>query len=251
VFGVQKQQLQHTLAHRHHRAMDRQEAEDLFKARVLAYAPTTWQHHASSFKAFRKFCDDREQDLVSCTPPTVNLFLLHLAQNGKSVQSVDNTIASISFFYRFYLLRDITTDVMLSATKRFVSKVCPKNVNLKKPFGSAEVRKIWDKLDAKYTSIDNMPFAELRTFVLAVTQYSSFCRFSDLAVAKLDDVLFDLDSFRINIQYSKTDQSGHGQHAFVVKDCNTTRDAHMLMCIYLQRLDSYDVEDLYLFPPLQ
>jgi site-specific recombinase XerD len=251
VFGVQKQDLHHTLAHRHHRAMAAAEADELFKARVLAYAPTTWQHHATAFKAFRKFCVDREQDLISCTPPTLNLFLLHLAQAGKSIQSVENTLASISFFYRFYLLYDITADVMLSATKRFIGKVCPKSVNLKKPFGSTEVRQIWDHLDAKYSSIDMMPFVELRTFVLAVIQFSSFCRFSDLAVAKLDDVFFELDYFKIHIQYSKTDQGGHGQHAFVVKDCETTRDAHMLMCIYLQRLDSYNVSDLYLFPPLR
>jgi hypothetical protein len=96
-----------------------------------------------------------------------------------------------------------------------------------------------------------VPLVQLRTFVLAVIQYSSFCRFSDLAVVKLTDVIFELDYFKIVIQYSKTDQAGHGQEAYVLKSVDTVRDPHMLMCLYLQRLDTYNIDDLYLFPPLR
>jgi site-specific recombinase XerD len=231
--------------------MDRQEAAELFRARVMAYAPSTWTAHASSFRPFRNFCESREIGLLNCTPPSLNLLLLSLAQEGKSIHSVESTITSISFCYRFYLQRDITQDVMLAATKKFVAKVCPTVSNLKSPFGSHEVRKLWDALDAKYDDICKMPFVELRTFVLAVIQYSSLCRFSDLAVVKLDDIVFQLDYFKICIQYSKTDQKGSGQSAFVLKSVDAVRDAHMLMCIYLQRLDSFDVQDLYLFPPLK
>jgi site-specific recombinase XerD len=251
VFGIPADQLRGRLAHQHHLAMEPQEAAELFQARALAYAPSTWATHASAFREFRKFCELREIGLLNCTPPSLNVFLLTLAQNGKSINSVDSILASISFCYRFYLLRDITRDAMLAATKKFVGKVCPKVTNLKAPFGSYEVRKMWNALESKYDNICDLPFAELRTFVLAVVQYSSLCRFSDLAVVKLEDVVFQLDYFKICIQYSKTDQKGSGQNAFVLKSVDSVRDAHMLMCIYLQRLDTFNVQNLYLFPPLQ
>jgi hypothetical protein len=45
-------------------------------------------------------------------------------------------------------------------------------------------------------------------------------------------------------------QAGHGQECFILRSVESLRDAHMLMCVYLQRLDSSNVQDLYLFPPL-
>jgi hypothetical protein len=44
-----------------------------------------------------------------------------------------------------------------------------------------------------------------------MVQYSSLCRFSDLAVVNLDDIVSQLDYFKICIQYYKTDQKGEGQ----------------------------------------
>jgi hypothetical protein len=132
----------------------------------------------------------------------------------------------------------------------FVAKVCPKNSNLKQPFGSFEVRKMWNYIEKKYPALSRVPIVTLRTFVLAVVQYHSFCRFSDLAVVKLSDVVFDVDYFKIVIEYSKTDQAGAGQNAYVLKSADKLRNPHMLMCLYLRELDSYDVPDLFLFPPL-
>jgi hypothetical protein len=251
VFGIPAEQLRKTPAYRHHAELPQEEGDLLFIARVLAYAPATWSKHASAFKEFFNFCTVREIETVDCTPMTVNLFLLHLAQLGKSIQVVESAIATISFVLRFYMLRDITTDPMIDATHRFVTKVCPKKSNLKAPFGSYEVRKMWDYLDAKYKDISLVPFKELRTFVLAVIQFNSFCRFSDLAVVKLDDLVFDIDYFKIHIQVSKTDQAGSGQSAYVIKSVDQARDAHMLMCIYIHRLHCFDVPNLYLFPPLK
>jgi hypothetical protein len=240
-----------TQAYRFHAALDPEEAKVLFIARVLAYAPATWSNHASGFKVFRDFCQQRKIAPTECTPMTLNVFLLYLAQIGKSIQVVENTLASISFVFRFYMLPDITKDPLLDATRRFVTKVCPKVSHLKAPFGSYEIGKLWDYVYKTYNSIMDMPFHELRTFVLAIVQFSSFCRFSDLSVVALDDLVFDVDYFKITIRVSKTDQAGSGQTAYVVKSAVKGNDAHMLMCTYLQRLDSYSVPNLYLFPPLQ
>jgi site-specific recombinase XerD len=250
VFGLPEQQVAETPAHQQHLQLGQKEADEVLLAKILSYAPTTWATHANSFKEFQKFCDNRGISPFDCVPQTLNVFLLSLASKNFSVSAVENKLKSISFCFRFFMVPDITQDVVIEPIKRFVSKVCPKVTNLKKPFGAVEVRKMWNFIEQKYINLSSVPIVELRSLVLTVTQYHSFCRFADLAVVKLSDVVFDLDYFKIVIQYSKTDQIGEGQEAFVLKSADRLRDPHMLMCLYLQRLDSYDVQDLYLFPPL-
>jgi site-specific recombinase XerD len=230
--------------------MDRTEAEEVLLAKILAYAPSTWAAHASAFKEFQKFCEVRSINPFECVPHMLNVFLLSLAQKIFSMTAIDSKMSSISFCFRFFMVSDITKDVVVEPVKKFVMKVCPRNTNLKKPFGSVEIRKCWDFIESKYSNIFDAPIYELRTFVLTVIQYHSFCRFSDLAVVRLSDVVFDLDYFTIKIQYSKTDQAGAGQTAFVLKSVDDVRDPHMLMCLYLEKLDSYDVGEIFLFPPL-
>jgi hypothetical protein len=238
VFGVKEEQVRKTKAYEFHAALDKEEAKVLFIARVLAYAPATWFNHASAFKAFREFCLERNIEPTECTAMSLNVFLLHLAQIGKSIQVVENTLATISFVFRFYMIPDITSDPLLTTTRRFVTKVCPKVSNLKSPFGSYEVRKLWDYVYFTYANVQSMPFHVLRTFVLSIVQFNSFCRFSDLSVVKLEDLVFVLfDYFKIKIRVSKTDQAGSGQTAYVIKSADEGHDAHMLMCTYIQRLD--------------
>jgi hypothetical protein len=250
VFGLTEVQVRDTPAHRHHLLLERNEAEEILLAKILAYAPSTWATHASAFKEFQKFCQSRLISPFECVLQTLNVFLLGLAQKNFSVTAIESKLNGISFCLRFFMVRDITKDVIIEPVKKFVLKVCPKVTNLKKPFGSVEIRKCWEVLERSYANIFDVPLYELRTFVLTVIQYHSFCRFSDLAVVSLSDVVFNLDYFIVKIQYSKTDQDGKGQEAFILKSVDGVRDPHMLMCLYLQRLDSYDMNDLYLFPPL-
>jgi site-specific recombinase XerD len=207
-------------------------------------------NHAAAFREYNKFCDLRDINPLERVPHTVNLFLLTQAQKGVTLSSIESKCAGISFCFRFFLVADIMSDPVIAPVKKFVFKVCPKRSNMKAPFGAVEVRKMWNKLESKYSNLSKIPIVELRSFVMAVTQYSTFCRFSDLSVVKLDDVVFNIDYFKIVIQYSKTDQAGHGQESFILRSADSPRDAHMLMCVYLQRLDSYNVQDMYLFPPL-
>jgi site-specific recombinase XerD len=250
VFGLAEEQVTPTPAYRQHQLLGQQEAEEVLLAKILAYAPTTWASHATAFKEFQKFCDLRQISPFECVPQTLNVFLLSLAGKNASVASVEAKLNSISFCLRFFTTADITKDVIVEPVKKFVMKVCPKTSNLKAPFGAGEVRKLWNFIENKYKDLSRVPLVELRSFVLAVIQYHSFCRFSDLAVVKLSDVLFELDYFKVEIQYSKTDQAGTGQEAFILKSVDSIHDPHMLMCLYLQVLDSYDVQNLYLFPPL-
>ena len=138
--------------------------------------------------------------------------------------------------------------------KRFMEKVCPHVSKKKAEFGSMEVRQCWDKIDSKSGGIQNLSRLELRTFVMAVFQHKTFCRFNDISKIKLEDIIYHLDYFSVRICCSKTDQGGKGQSVFLAKSASAVRDPHMLMCLYLQTMGFDEVPDgeaVYLFPPLK
>jgi hypothetical protein len=72
---------------------------------------------------------------------SANVFLLSLAQKNVSITAIESKINSISFCFRFFMVCDITKDVIVEPVKKSVMKVCPRITNLKKPFGSVEIRK--------------------------------------------------------------------------------------------------------------
>jgi len=188
---------------------------------------------------------------LSCTPFTVNLFLLQVSQTGKSFGSIESFLNSFAFVYKFYLIHNDVIDSSVQDVKKFLAKSCPHRRNQKNAFGSAEIRKVWDTIEADMGGIESLNKTELRTFVMAVFQHKTFCRFSDAAELKLSDVLFDMDYFKIHIRYSKNDQEGIGKDVVLTRNPYAVRNAHMLMCLYLQRVHPDPVEEVYLFPPLR
>jgi site-specific recombinase XerD len=225
--------------------------QQLFQARVLAYSVATWTSHASALQVFYDFCENRVQNVLQATPYELNLFLLHIAQQGKSFGSIQRFLNAISFVYRFFSVPDIVQDSSVYDVKRFLAKVCPHIANKKLPFGSAEVRALWDKINDT-GGLSSLSLLELRTFVMTVLQHATFCRYSDVKEIRLADILFELDYFKITIRYSKTDQEGVGQYVYVSKSAGVY-DAHMLLCLYLTVVPENDADPTrcYLFPPLR
>ena len=205
-------------------------------------------------RPFLQFCVERDLSIFSCTPYIVNLFLLAQAQNGVSFGTIQSFLDSYAFVLKFYGVINFLDDPMVRTVKKFTEKTCARHTTVKSPFGSAEVRKMWDSIDEKYGSIENMPRKELRSFVMAVFQHQTFCRFSDIEKITLGDILHDVDYFKITSRYSKTDQGGEGQHVYLPKLSSPVRNAHMLMCLYIEKMGFHGLAgktDVYLFPPLK
>jgi len=129
---------------------------------------------------------------------------------GKSYGFVERLTSAYAFFSRFFLTGYGLDPVVLQVEK-FLQKVCHTVTNVKDAFRAAEVHAIWDSIDQKSGGV---PKIELRTFVMAVFQHKTFCRFSDLAVVTLNDVLYTDDYFKIKISCSKTDQRGRAMRYF-------------------------------------
>jgi hypothetical protein len=230
------------------------DVDNLFRAKVLAYSVSTWKNHASAIKGFLQFCEVRELSPFECTPSIINLYMLSAAQAGKSVGVFDNFLNAWSFITRFFLCTDYTKEDSVLAMKKFTEKACNKKTNKKLPFGSAEVRKLWDKIDREKGGVDKLNLKDFRTFMLSVFQHKTFARFADVKEITLADVLHDVDFFKIHVRFTKTDQKGNGQWLYMPKESSGFRDPHMLMCLYIHHLEldtKVESPQVYLFPPLQ
>jgi hypothetical protein len=56
------------------------------------------------------FCEHRELNSFECTPSILNLFMLHAAQQGKSVGVIESFLSAWSFVSRFFFCTDYTQD---------------------------------------------------------------------------------------------------------------------------------------------
>jgi hypothetical protein len=253
VLGLKPNHLVNTRAFDMEFQEDAHNTDNLFRARVLAYSPSTWGNHASAIKGFLQFCDVRELDPFECTPSIISLYMLSAAQAGKTSGVFDNFLNAWSFVSRFFHCTDYTKEESVLAMKRFTEKACARNENKKLPFGSAEVRKLWDKIDREKGGVHNLSKKDLRTFMMAVFQHKTFCRFADLKDITLNDIFHEVDYFKIHVKYTKTDQKGAGQWLYLPKDSSGFRDPHMLMCLYINHLELHSTihtPHAYLFPPL-
>jgi len=253
VLGVLEEDLRSTVAYRQFEleVAEGSDAALLFKARVLSYAPATWRKHSSNIGTFLSFCAVRNIGFFACPAAALNEFQLQLAKDGASLQKIESCVAAISFVYRFFLMPNTTEDRTVSDIGRFVKKISRIPCNKKSAFGSAEVKLVWDYIDKEKGGIEALTLADLRTFVMAVFQHKTFCRFSDVKELKLEHLTYNLDFFRIWIPVSKTDQAGYGAPVYLTKPKYGGRDAHMLLCLYLQRMHFDQDSDMYLFPPIK
>lgn len=199
VFNLPASDVRATSAYRAYLADQLPEADILYRARILAYSPTIWSKHGGAVRHFLHFCASRTLSVFDATPSVVNLFLLHITQEGKSFIQVSSFLDGLSFLYRFYGMPNYTLDPSVHDTKIFVSKICSHPQNRKNALTSADVRILWDSLLAKYGRFELFPLTELRTFTMCLFQHTTFCRFSDLKQIKLDNILFDTDYMKIKI----------------------------------------------------
>jgi hypothetical protein len=181
--------------------------------------------------------------------------MLAEAQKGKTTGAIVSFLDAYAFITKFFDMPNYSEDQSVKDVKRFVEKSTRTVTNVKNAFGAEEVRKLFDYNVRHFGPIDTWPKLLLRTFTLSVFQHKTFCRFSDVAKIKIDDVIFNADYFKIHISSSKTDQTAKGDFVYVAKSSSGFLDPHMLMCVYFHKM-GFDHSnskncDMYLFPPLK
>ena len=90
-----------------------------------------------------------------------------------------------------------------------MQKVCPMLVRKKVLLDLSKFANAGIKFVSKFGGIQNLTKLELRTFVMAVFQHKTFCRFDDITKVQLSDILQHLDYFSVRICCSKTEPKGN------------------------------------------
>ena len=226
--------------------------DKMFRARVLAYSFNTWRSHGQGVKRYLYFCQNRNIVPYPVNVGVLNLCLLSLAESDTTRGVIESTVAAVSFFSKFLGCDDVARHYNVQQLLKFTSKVCIQNKNPKSGLQASDIRVLWDELEK--IGMENLSLVQIRTFVMAVFLHATFCRFSDAASLKLEDLVYTENYFEVKIGFSKANQSGTPQYCIVPNNCSH-RNPHKLMCLYLQTMftDQNDavVDHVFLFPPLK
>jgi hypothetical protein len=253
MFGLDTRDILDTEAYRSTSGWSKEDVELITISRVLAFAENTWKKHISAIRSFLEFCKLKNKSVFECSPLHINLYLLTEAQNKKSFGSLESFLEAYAFLTKFFNMPNVATDTVVNDVKKFCAKVTVQKTNKKDAFGIDEVRKLWFGSLKNDGDFEKWSKLKLRTFVLAIFQHKTFCRFSDTQNILLENVQFNTGYFKILVQKSKTDQSAKGEYVYLTKVSYAKMDAHLLFCKYLQIMGFEDCNsnNTFLFPPLK
>jgi integrase len=246
------QQVKATRAYINQQQLSTADANIITCSRMLAYADTTWKRHASAIRSLKEFCVDKNVNLFSLNESLLSLFLLDELYKGTTVSSIKAKVDAYSFITKFFGMQNFVEDRAVHDVLKFVDKVAKRNSNKKAPFGEKEIEDTFEVYVKKYGPFQNWPILQRRTFMLAVFQTVTFCRYSEAQNVMIEDVVYDVDYIKILIKKSKTDQAAIGEYVYIPKVVNTRVDAHMLLCQYIHKTDFNNGSgSVYLFPSLK
>jgi hypothetical protein len=158
----------------------------------------------------------------------INLYLLTEAQNKKSIGTLESFLGTYALLTKFFNMPNVANDTLVHYVKKYCAKITVLNTNKKDAFGIYEVKKLWYGLLEIDGEFENWSKLKLRTFMLAIFQHKTCCRFSDTQNILIENIKYNKDYFKILVQKSKTDQSAKGEFVYLTKVCNAKMDAHLL-----------------------
>jgi integrase len=237
VLGLEEEEVKSTSEYRNQRKLPVEDANSLLRSRYLAYAETTWSRHAAAIRSLNYFCKSRLCTVFTCTDTLFNLFLLDELKKGTTVSVIKSTVDAYSFVVKFFGELNVSESRAVHDILKFIEKVGKRNSNKKCAFGEAELLTTYRYYVKKFGPFENWPLLESRTFMLALVQTVTFCRYSEIQNVEVNDIQFDTDYFKILIKKSKTDQQSRGEYVYIPKMLGTPIDGHMMFCLYLKRLD--------------
>lgn len=199
------------------------------------------------------FCKNRDVQPYPVNVSILNLCLFSLAEKSKTQGVLESIVKAVSFASNFLGCGGIASHYSVKQMLKFTGKVCITKTNPKSGLRASDIRVLWEKIEK--IGLKNLSTAQVRTFVMSIFMHATFCRFSDAASLKLDDILYTEDYFKIRIGFSKCNTTGVPQYV-VLPNNNNKFNPHRLMCLYLEtmgfsEMNNETVEHVFLFPPLE
>jgi hypothetical protein len=171
---------------------------------------------------------------------------------GTTITVIHSYLDAYSFVLKFFDMVSVAECRSIHDVMKYIEKTGTRNCNQKAAFGESELLKTLNCYLSKFGPFEKWPLLESRTFILAMVQTITFCRYSEIQNVEINDVMFHPEYFKILIKKSKTDQQCKGEYVYLPKVDTCKIDCHMMFCKYLQKYDfRKTAADSKLFSPLK
>ena len=180
------------------------EMANLIQLRTVCFSQSTWFSSSSGLKPYLNFCVRSKKDPYPVDRTLLELCMLSLVEDGKTVQVIENMTKSLVFAANFLGCTFSSSEKRVKNALKFVRKICAQSNKEKEGLESKDITTLWENIE-KAGGLTSLSLAELRTFVMAVFCHQTLCRFSCASEIQLSHLYYDRDFFRVNIQFSKTD----------------------------------------------
>jgi hypothetical protein len=162
-------------------------------------------------------------------------------KKGTTVTVINSIVDAYSFVMKFFGMMSVAEHRAFHDILKFVDKVGKRNFNKKCAYGKKEILETYHCYVRKFGDFENWPLLESRTFILAIVQTVTFCRYSEIQNVEIADIIFDPDYIKMLIKKSKTDQQSRCEYVNIPKSKNSPVDCHMLLCLYMHKLNFNNV----------
>jgi site-specific recombinase XerD len=186
---------------------------------------------------FTEWCSERHRAVLPCTPETLASYVDHLAEQGKSPASLEQSIAAIRTLHRVAGLEQPSTEAARAVLRTHKRERAAAGQRTRKsaPITITEVRAIVD------TTADDT--IGLRDRLLVSLGVSMFGRRSELSALELSDVQETADGLEVLVKMSKTDQSATGAEVAVYPGVHALTDPVRLVRDWRALLEQHGITD--------
>jgi site-specific recombinase XerD len=186
---------------------------------------------------FTEWCNQRHRAALPCTPETLASYVDHLAEQGKSPATLEQTVAAVRTAHRIAGYVDQPNTEQARAvlrTHRRDRAATGQRTRKAAPITVTELRAMVDQ-----TGDDTIG---LRDRLMLALGLSMFGRRSELAALELSDVAETSDGLEVLVRMSKTDQAAAGAEVPVLPGAHAHTDPVRLLRAWRQLLAEHGID---------
>ena len=148
--------------------------------------PATIASYTQAYARFERWTSEfKELNAFPTTDYAVGLYIMTLVQQGKSVSSIRQFLASVAWLHKLGSFEDPTKTTVVSAISESAYKQSARPVAHKKPVTKQVLQDIHDTL---FNKNDKHILSDIRDFVYILLSFSGFLRFNEASNVRRNDL---------------------------------------------------------------
>ena len=214
--------------------------------KVLAHSreATTQTAYIGAFNRFEKWTKNLlSVQALPANPESVAIYLLSLAQNRKSVATINQAVYAITWMHRICDFPNPTSNNMVSVILDGVRRLNSIPPQKKKPITPEILASMYSYMADDH---DLFTLKQARIMCYALISYAGFLRFDETSQIRRPHLKFLKSHVSLFLPKSKTDVTRQGHEILIAKTDSTLCPVHFLKR-YLLLAHIHREDDVYLF----